>query len=116
MIRDCAFTSTDAVKVVRTYGITYKCTVFPEMCGEGMESSDDPIAALIGRFEAPPPYELYTFEVIVRSKVSRGRFSILDFDLLVCTSPFVVCGLLQQLTVKTYVRLSGIATAVEAAH
>ena len=98
MIRDFAFTSTDAVKVVRTYGITYKCTVFPEMCGEGMESSDDPIAALIGRFEAPPPYELYTFEVIAQ-RLAEVAFH-LDFDLLVCTSPFVVCGLLQQLTGK----------------
>lgn len=98
MIRDFAFTSTDAVKVVRTYGITYKCTVFPEMCGEGTESSDDPIAALIGRFEAPPPYELYTFEVIAQ-RLAEVAFH-LDFDLLVCTSPFVVCGLLQQLTGK----------------
>ena len=114
MIRDFAFTSTDAVKVVRTYGITYKCTVFPEMCGEGMESSDDPIAALIGRFEAPPPYELYTFEVIAQ-RLAEVAFH-LDFDLLVCTSPFVVCGHSATIDGKAYVRLSGIAIAVEAAH
>lgn len=98
MLRDFAFTSNQVLKVLQTLGITYKCTVFPEMCGDSTESVDDPVASLIGRFEAPPPYERYTLDVISQrlSEVAAQ----LDFDLLVCTSPFIVCGLLQAFTQK----------------
>ena len=98
MLRDFAFTNQQAVKVLQTFGITYKCAVFPDMCGGANVESDDPIAALIGRFEAPPPYELYTFQVI-SERLAEVAVQ-LDFDLLVCTSPFIVCGLLQQMTQK----------------
>ncbi|CAJ1453562.1 unnamed protein product, partial [Effrenium voratum] len=94
MLRDFGFGSERAVKVQRTLGITYKCSVFPEMCGEGMDTSEDSIAALIGRFESPPPYERYTLDAISQSVAAVARE--LDFDLLVCTSPFIVCALLQQ--------------------
>lgn len=98
MLRDFAFTSKQTVKLLHTFGITYKCAVFPEMCGAGDENSEDPIAALIGRFEAPPPYEHYTLRVIT-DRLAEVAVQ-LDFDLLVCTSPFIVCSLLQQMTQK----------------
>lgn len=68
------------------------------MCGAGDENSEDPIAALIGRFEAPPPYEHYTLRVIT-DRLAEVAVQ-LDFDLLVCTSPFIVCSLLQHMTQK----------------
>lgn len=98
MLRDFAFTSKQTVKLLHTFGITYKCAVFPEMCGAGDENSEDPIAALIGRFEAPPPYEHYTLRVIT-DRLAEVAVQ-LDFDLLVCTSPFIVCSLLQHMTQK----------------
>ena len=107
MLRDFAFTSNEAVKVLRTLGITYKCTVFPDMCAEGSESGHpDALAALIGRFEAPPPYELYTLEVISQRLAELA--SQLDFDLMVCTSPFIVCALLQWFTQKPLVAYLGL--------
>eukprot|EP00438_Fugacium_kawagutii_P024939 Skav213196 [mRNA] locus=scaffold2826:292404:294158:+ [translate_table: standard] len=98
MLRDFAFTSKHSVKLLHTFGITYKCAVFPDMCGGEGETSLDPIAALIGRFEAPPPYELYTLHVITERLAEVVAH--LDFDLLVCTSPFIVCALMQYLSQK----------------
>ncbi|CAE8627079.1 unnamed protein product [Polarella glacialis] len=103
MLRDFAFASGQVVNVRRTLGITYKCAVFPDMCAEGIDSGvEDPVAALIGRFEAPPPYESYTFARIAEALevVGRELLSGKGFDILVCTSPFVVCALLQRATDK----------------
>ncbi|CAE6928869.1 alkbh5, partial [Symbiodinium natans] len=100
MLRDFAFGA--AVKVRRMLGITYKCAVFPDVCGDGEESLEDPLASLIGRFESPPPYERYTFQVISEtvSVIAAQLLASLRIDTLVCTSPFVVCALMQKLLDK----------------
>ncbi|CAE7041950.1 alkbh5, partial [Symbiodinium sp. CCMP2592] len=91
MLRDFAFGAA-AVKVRRTLGITYKCAVFPDMCSEGSENLEDPLAALIGRFESPPPYERYTLQVISEavSDIAAHLLGSMAIDAIVCTSPFVV--------------------------
>lgn len=97
MFRDVAFAGRP-VQLQRTLGIAYKCPVFPEMCGTST-GQYDPIAELIGPFEAPPPYDSYTFERISQTLEAVGILLTSGaFDALLCTSPFVVCGLLQKWT------------------
>eukprot|EP00929_Paragymnodinium_shiwhaense_P071072 TRINITY_DN36104_c0_g1_i1.p1 TRINITY_DN36104_c0_g1~~TRINITY_DN36104_c0_g1_i1.p1 ORF type:complete len:744 (+),score=161.80 TRINITY_DN36104_c0_g1_i1:90-2321(+) len=111
MIRQFGFSAGDKqAELLRTLGVVYKCSVFPAMCGSGAASSmPDPIAELIGPFEAPPPYEMYTMsrlrEVLeqVGREIMSGVHTPPDAGvrvpgMLVCTSPFVVCALLQQAT------------------
>eukprot|EP00927_Polykrikos_kofoidii_P057170 TRINITY_DN51284_c0_g1_i1.p1 TRINITY_DN51284_c0_g1~~TRINITY_DN51284_c0_g1_i1.p1 ORF type:complete len:686 (-),score=77.98 TRINITY_DN51284_c0_g1_i1:194-2251(-) len=99
MVRDFSFGEEQRVEVARIMGITYKCDIFPDMCGSGGVNSDDPIAKLIGPFEAPPPYETYTFSRIREASKTIG-LQLLGHepDLLICTSPFILCALLQEAT------------------
>jgi len=102
MLRDFAFDSGQQVLVQRTLGITYKCAVFPDMCAGGAAAenggSDDPVARLIGQFDSPPPYEDYTLARIkdalaaVGDELRAGS----GIDILLCTSPFIVCAVLQK--------------------
>merc|ERR1712216_700727 len=60
MLRKYAFASEQPVTLVKTLGITYKCAVFPDMCAGSTDGGSDPVADLIGPFDAPPADHLYT--------------------------------------------------------
>jgi len=101
MLRQQAFASGQVVTLRRTMGITYKCGVFPEMCAGGSGAGEvDPIADLIGPFDSPPADHLYTLESIARTLeiVSSDLQHRVGFDALVCTSPYIICALLQKLS------------------
>eukprot|EP00928_Gymnodinium_smaydae_P047015 TRINITY_DN31357_c0_g1_i1.p1 TRINITY_DN31357_c0_g1~~TRINITY_DN31357_c0_g1_i1.p1 ORF type:complete len:653 (-),score=82.53 TRINITY_DN31357_c0_g1_i1:161-2119(-) len=95
MLRDFAFDAETRVELRRTLGVVYKCAVFPELCGAG---GTDPVADLIGPFEAPPAYETYTIAHIAATlaKIGEELSATSRVDMLVCTSPFIVCALLQR--------------------
>lgn len=102
MLRHSGLAGGQRSVVRRTLGITYKCALFPEMCQGGASGenggSDDPVARLIGAFDAPPPYESYTL-VRIRAALAAVAVELLagpGVDILVCTSPYIICAVLQQ--------------------
>lgn len=101
MLSEFAMEPGQRLLVEQTLGIAYKCPVFPEMCAGGASGEnaggDDPIGKLIGPFDSPPPYQDYTLARITKelAEVGRRLRHGVGVDAIVCTSPFVVCMVLQ---------------------
>jgi len=98
MVRDVAFAEGTRVEVSRILGITYKCAVFPNMCSVSNSGGPDLVAELIGPFDAPPADELYTLERIRNTLEVVSREITTSMDILVCTSPCIICAVLQELS------------------
>merc|ERR1719506_560312 len=89
------FATGSAEVEARIYGISYKCEVF-EVCDSTPPAHS--VAELIGPFDASN--EAFTMRYIVEwmSRFFDAETFAANADALVCTSPFVLCGVVHALS------------------